>query len=179
MTYSTSRDEPIFVPLHGKAVAAPLQHLQTQGGDVTLTAPEADSFTLASLEPTAKALDGATAHPLLCCRTLPLTTAFAEGAAQHPVMDKKAMKQQSNSDAHQQRMGLRRSEQRMYQRGPRTKQELTSLGTDDTWITWLSKRLDVLSQDESSSCGVVGVPTQYSLLDTHVGRWYGRRRDGS
>jgi hypothetical protein len=64
MTYSTSRDEPIFVPLHGKAVAAPLQHLQTQGGDVTLTAPEADSFTLASLEPTAKALDGAAPPPL-------------------------------------------------------------------------------------------------------------------
>lgn len=42
-----------------------------------MTAPEADSFTLASLEPTAKALDGAAALPLLCCRPLPLTTAFA------------------------------------------------------------------------------------------------------
>jgi hypothetical protein len=59
-------------------------------------------------------------------------------------MDKKAMKQQSNSDAHQQRMGLRRSDQRMYQRGPRTKQELTSLGTDDHGVFSFSTLADKL-----------------------------------
>ena len=38
-----------------------------------------------------------------------------------------------------------------------------------TWLTWLSKKLDDLFQDELSLCGVMGVPAASSILMLGVG----------